>query len=181
MNIYLIAAAFKNLVIGKDNKMLCHLPKDLAFFKRTTVGINNVVAMGRKTYESLGKYTPLPDRWNFIISRDPNYKPKNANEQTKVFKSLKAAVLFAEEEGFENFFVGGGGEIYRLALEQKDFEITGAYLTEIQAEMEGDTYFPNLSLYWEVKHKELLESIEKDERHKFEATISLYTQYKKTV
>ncbi len=174
MNIYLIAAVPKNRVIGKQNKMPWHLPKDLAFFKNTTV--HNAVIMGRKTYESLGTYAPLPDRWNLILTRDPNYKPKNANEQTKVFTTLKAAVLFAETNGFEKVFIAGGGEIYKHALEQKDFPIAGAYITEVYAEIEGDTYFPNLSEFWNPKHRELISSHEKDGKHFTPFDIALYTK-----
>src|SRR5690606_34328642 len=92
-----IVAAADNHAIGKDNKLLWHLPNDLRFFKRTTSG--HVVIMGRKTYESMGK--PLPNRRNLVITRQKDYVLQGA----EVVHSLEAALASCTNEG-EVFIVG---------------------------------------------------------------------------
>src|SRR5690606_38078844 len=89
-----IVAAAENNAIGKDNKLLWHLPNDLRFFKRTTLG--HTVIMGRKTYESVG--VPLPNRRNIVITRQADYTLKEA----EVVHSLEAALALCvgEEEVF---------------------------------------------------------------------------------
>ena len=94
-----------NNAIGKDNKLLCHLPADLKFFKSTTMGCP--IIMGRKTFESIGKV--LPGRKNIIISRNANLKIEGA----EVYSSLKEVLENAKEE---KMFVIGGAEIYKLAF-----------------------------------------------------------------
>lgn len=174
MEIYLIVAKSKNNAIGKDNSMLWHLPNDLRFFKNTT--LNHFVIMGRKTYESLGTYAPLPDRINLIITRNKTYVPKNKNENTHVFFSLKDAVLYAETHGCEKLFIAGGGEIYREALEQKDFELSGAFVTEVHADVKGDTLFPNLRDFWNPIKRNVQFSHKSDKKHFADFDVVLCTQ-----
>lgn len=133
-SINLIVAYNRQRVIGKDNDMPWRLPADLAYFKRTTMGCP--IIMGRKTRESLGP-RPLPGRLNIAISRDSQYQA----DGTSVVPSLEAAIQLAQQENTEKVFIIGGGQIYQLALAQADY----VYATEIQADMQGDTYFPELN------------------------------------
>lgn len=130
----LLVAVAANGVIGRDNRIPWHLPEDLAYFKRLTLG--HPVVMGRKTYESiiasLGK--PLPGRTNIVVTRQPGY---SAPECT-VVASFDAALDAARAS--DEVFVIGGAEIYRLALERAD----RVYLTRLDAAFEGDTFFPTL-------------------------------------
>ena len=121
-------------MIGRDNKLPWYLPNDLKYFKQVTFG--KPVIMGRKTWESLKG--PLPGRTNIVITRQPDYLADGA----KVVASLDDAVAMAENvafiEGQEEAVIMGGAEIYSLALPQAD----RLYLTEVHANVEGDTFFP---------------------------------------
>ena len=124
----MVVATANNRVIGKDNDMPWHLPADLAYFKKTTLG--KPVIMGRKTYESIGR--PLPGRQNIVISRDINYKAEGVETVT----SVDAALALVSE--IEEVMVIGGGAIYQHCLPAAD----RLYITHIEAEIEGDTQFP---------------------------------------
>jgi dihydrofolate reductase len=136
MRISLIVAMASNRVIGLNNKMPWHLSADLKKFKKITMG--SPVLMGRKTYESIGK--PLPGRTNIIISRNPEYR----QDGCLVFNDLKTALNKACENA-EEIFVIGGSDLYEAIL-----PIANAiYLTVINREFQGDTFFPELDLnYW---------------------------------
>lgn len=129
MKISMIVARTLNHVIGKENAMPWHLPVDLARFRQNTVG--KPVIMGRKTYESIGRL--LPKRPNIILSRrgfriDGAYSAKN----------LQQAVEIAENfTNSDEIMIIGGGELFKLAMPLAD----RLYLTEIQAELDGDTFF----------------------------------------
>lgn len=125
-HVNLIAALARNRVIGRGNTMPWHLPADLKRFRALTLG--HPVIMGRRTYESIGR--PLPDRQNIVVSRSGF-----ASEGVLGAPSLEHAIELA---GARPMFVIGGGEIYRLALPLA----ARLHLTEIQAEPEGDTWFP---------------------------------------
>jgi dihydrofolate reductase len=134
MRIAIMVAAADNGVIGRNNALPWHLPGDLQYFKRVTLG--KPVIMGRKTFDSMGR--PLPGRTNIVISRNPAYRAEGA----KVVPSLQRALLLAEEvaliDGVEEVVVIGGADIYRLAL-----PLAGRlYITEVHAKIEGDTHFP---------------------------------------
>jgi len=133
MIISLIAAASTNNVIGKDNKLLWHLPNDMKFFRNTTWGMP--VIMGRKTYDALAG-EPLPGRFNFVITRNKDWDPHN--EKVKVVESLASAVDAAGETDAKEVFVIGGGEIYQqsMSIAHK------IYLTRVHTVVEGDAYFP---------------------------------------
>lgn len=128
-----IAAVARNGVIGKENGLPWSIPEDLRFFRDSTRG--QVVIMGRKTYESLGR--ALPKRENAVITRNPAWTVPDA----KVFQDLRAAIEHyrsrADLQG-QSIFVIGGAEIYTLSIPFLD-EI---WLTEIDAEFSGDTRFP---------------------------------------
>ncbi|TRY33479.1 type 3 dihydrofolate reductase [Aliiglaciecola sp. M165] len=125
----MIAAMAKNRVIGADNSMPWHLPADLAHFKRITLG--KPVVMGRKTYQSIGK--ALPGRVNIVISRDPQLKLADAIVVENCEKAIQAAGDVGE------LMVIGGGTIYEFFLPL----CHRLYLTEIDLNVEGDTYFPD--------------------------------------
>lgn len=132
MLISLIAAVARNGVIGKDNTLPWHLPSDLAYFRRTTIGHH--VIMGRKTFEEFGIGKPLPKRTNVVITRHLN-RPISG---CYLVGSLNDAFDFARNNGETEAFVIGGGQIYQLALPLAQ----RIYLTYIEAEPDGDTFFP---------------------------------------
>jgi len=139
-----MAAVSRNNVIGKDNDLVWHLPADLKFFKQTTLG--HTLIMGRKTLESLAN--PLPKRETWVVTRNENY----SYEGVSVFHSLESAITKAEQIGLESIFILGGGEIYRQAISIADKLI----ITEVHAEFEGDTRFPEITpnTWKEVKRED---------------------------
>ena len=139
----LIAARARNGVIGLDNRMPWHLPEDLAYFKRVTLG--KPVVMGRKTFESIGR--PLPGRLNIVVTRNPGWQAAGV----QVAHSLDAALVLAAAAVPEEIMLIGGAELYRLALPQADV----LYLTEIDAEFAGDAFFPEVDLArWRIDREE---------------------------
>lgn len=124
--IYIIAAVSLNNVIGNKGKIPWKISNDLKRFKKLTLG--NVVVMGRKTYESIGR--ALPNRKNIVISK------QNIN--------FKDALKVSNPENIkeQNFFVIGGETIYNYFIDKADV----LYLTHIHLNVEGDTFFPNVNL-----------------------------------
>lgn len=129
MKISVIVARTQNKVIGKDNQMPWHLPVDLAWFRQNTLG--KPVIMGRKTYESIGRL--LPKRPNIILSRS-GFEVEGAYSATSLEQAVELAKSFANTD---EIMIIGGGELFKQALPMADT----LYLTEIQAEIEGDTFF----------------------------------------
>ncbi|WKB55742.1 dihydrofolate reductase (plasmid) [Eleftheria terrae] len=125
----IIAAVARNGVIGRDNALIWHLPEDLQHFKRTTLGCP--VLMGRKTFESIGR--PLPGRRNVVLTRDLHWTAPGVEEAP----SLQAALELLKHAS--KVFVIGGAHVYAEALPLVDELV----LTEIDADFEGDTYFPD--------------------------------------
>lgn len=139
-----IAAMSKNLVIGKDNKLLWHIPDDFRHFKQTTMG--KPVIMGRKTYESIGK--PLPGRINIVITSKPESVSGDIITVGTVEEAINKGKEIATQSGVDEVFIIGGGQIYEAALPQTD----RIYLTVINQEYEGDTFFPKLKAdEWEER------------------------------
>lgn len=133
MIVSLIAALSKNQVIGKNNDLPWHLPDDMKFFMQTTKGHH--VIMGRKNYESIPeKFRPLPNRTNIVITRQQTFFAPGCF----TVNSLEAALQLARDNGETEVFIIGGAEIYRqgMALTNR------MYLTEINATLDGDTFFP---------------------------------------
>jgi dihydrofolate reductase len=128
------ALGAKNRVIGRDNKLLWHIPEDMKRFKALTTG--HPVIMGRKTWESLPeKFRPLPARLNLVITRDMTYEARGAS----ISSSLAAAIARAKSaEGGDEIFIIGGGQIYTEALPLAD----RLYLTLVEDDTEGDVFFP---------------------------------------
>ena len=144
MIVSLIAALAEKRVIGLDGKMPWHLPADLAYFKRSTMGCP--VIMGRKTYDSIGK--PLPGRRNIVLSRDLKLVLPGCD----VFANIHDALDSADNENAAEVFIIGGQQLYEQALPMAD----KLYLTHIEARFEGDTFFPD---YTEFKWRQV--SLEK--------------------
>jgi len=158
MKVSLIVAVSENNVIGKDNNLIWHLPKDMKFFKNTT--LHHHVIMGRKNFESIPhKFRPLPNRTNIIISRKTNYTAANS----LVVSSIQKALEIAKENSDPEPFIIGGGEIYKLAL--KLDLVDRIYLTRIHGVFEGDTFFPELDNSWKEISKEDHLS---DEKHDYD-------------
>jgi len=131
----MIVATANNNVIGKDNDMPWHLPADLAYFKKVTLG--KPIIMGRKTYESIGR--PLPGRRNIVISRDESYQSDGIDTVTSVEQAIALVDGSDGSEGVEEIMVIGGGAIYKHCLPAAQ----RLYVTHINAEIEGDTQFPH--------------------------------------
>jgi len=129
MIVSIVVAISENHAIGKDNKLLWYLPKDLKHFKDITTG--GTVIMGRKTYDSVGK--PLPKRRNIIITRQPI-----TIEGCEVVNSIEAALDLCRDE--DEVFIVGGAEIYKQAMHLTD----RIYLTIVHENIDGDTYFPEI-------------------------------------
>lgn len=116
--------------IGKDNKMLYHIPKDLAFFKRKTV--NHVIIMGRKTFESLPGL--LPNREHWVITRDMSFnKARSFNSIDDVLEAIDPNV---------DYYIIGGGEIYKQFMPYADC----LYITEVDDFKVGDVIFPSIDM-----------------------------------
>ena len=128
----LIVAMAKNRVIGINNTLPWHLPADLKHFKSLTMGHH--IVMGRKTYESIGR--PLPGRTSVVVTRNADYAPS----EVVVVNSLEAAISACGDDA--EIFVIGGAELFRQALALAD----RIYLTEIDANIDGDAHFTELDL-----------------------------------
>ncbi|PTL83838.1 dihydrofolate reductase [Vitiosangium sp. GDMCC 1.1324] len=131
MRISAIVAMASNRCIGRDNTLPWRLPADLKRFKQLTMG--HTLIMGRKTYESIGR--PLPGRTMLVLTRQRDYAP----EGVQVAHSLERALELARGD---EVFIAGGADLYQQALGR----VQRLYLTRIEREYEGDTFFPELDL-----------------------------------
>lgn len=132
MSISMIWAMDEHGVIGKDNSMPWHLPRDFAFFKSETMG--KKLLMGRKTWDSIGG-KPLKGRTSVVMTRDEQFAPEGAEVVHTLEEALKAA------QDTEELMVIGGAEIYRLMLPYADKLI----VTRIEHDFAGDTFFPEVN------------------------------------
>ncbi|MGR4989630.1 type 3 dihydrofolate reductase [Vibrio rotiferianus] len=148
MIISMIAAMADNRIIGKDNQMPWHLPADFAWFKRCTMG--KPVVMGRKTYESIGR--PLPGRLNIVISRDASLSIEGVTTVTSIEQALEVA------GEVEEVMIIGGGAIYAACLPMAN----KLYVTHIEAEIEGDTQFPDWGSEFQETYSEAYQADEKN-------------------
>lgn len=129
----LIAAVARDRAIGRNNRLLWHLPEDMRYFRETTRG--KTVIMGRKTWESLpAAFRPLPGRHNIVVSRDAAYPADGATLAGSLADALEKA------GGADEVFVIGGAELYRQALALAD----RLYLTEVAQDGAGDVFFPEM-------------------------------------
>ena len=142
-----IAAVDKNWGIGYQGDLLAHIPEDLQHFKSLTEG--NTIVMGRKTWDSLPN-KPLPNRFNMIITHgSENYFYSGEEHTPSWFLPLDKALLTMLHDDIDDYFIIGGGEVYKALLPLCDI----VYVTKIDKEYENvDTYFPNLDEAedWEV-------------------------------
>tara|TARA_B110000444_G_scaffold202254_1_gene194461 strand:- start:142 stop:612 length:471 start_codon:yes stop_codon:yes gene_type:complete len=156
MTLNAILARSKNNVIGNDKKLVWNFRCDMKFFKEITMG--HTVIMGRKTYESIGK--PLPNRLNIVLSRqDLNIKG------VIVVKSIEEALRVSKNNHDTNPFIIGGAEVYKLA----EPYIDKYFITDIDKEYDGDTYFQNDSL-------KLIQTFKVEHEQGVKLSFSLYTK-----
>lgn len=153
-----IVAISNNNAIGKGNQLPWHLPNDLKFFKKTTIG--KPVLMGRKTYDSLGK--PLPGRLNIVVSRQKNL---TLPSEVVLVHNIDKGIERLEQENAEEVFIIGGSTIFEETISLID----RLYLTKVHTEIAmADAFFPDIDhshwkIVWEEKH-------EADERHQYSYT-----------
>lgn len=156
----IIVAMSKNNVIGKDNKLIWHLPEDMKRFKELTTG--HTIIMGRKTFESLGRV--LPNRKHIVITHDLNYKVDNEN--VEIVHSIEEIKKYVEDK--EENFVIGGAIIYKQLIEYA----SKMYVTVINEDFIGDAYFPKIDEeIW--KKVEVVSGI-KDEQNKYDYEFVTY-------
>jgi dihydrofolate reductase len=130
MKLTAVVAASDNDVIGRDNALPWHLPADLAYFKRVTMG--KPMLMGRKTFESIGR--PLPGRRNLVLSRR-GFSAPGVEGVATVEEALERVAGAAE------LMVIGGAEVFRLAMPRLDY----LHLTRVHTRIEGDVFLPALA------------------------------------
>jgi len=147
----LVVAVARNGVIGREGKLPWRLPDELAWFKRVTMG--HPVIMGRRTHESIGK--PLPGRLNIVVTRDPTFQAPGCTVVESIDSAWRAAGDAPEA------CVIGGTSLFEAALPEADT----IHLTEVEADVEGDTYFPSFdrSAWREVE----IARHSTDERHAY--------------
>jgi dihydrofolate reductase len=146
--------------IGKNNKLLCHLPADLKFFKATTMG--HPILMGRKTYESIGRL--LPGRRNLVVTRRPDYRIEGA----EIYHTVEAALKSCADG---EVFVIGGAELFRQTLSVTDT----IYRTLIMSSLDADTYFPEFK---EQFHRTSSVCHEADEKNHYDYCFETWTNNK---
>ena len=164
IKVSIIAAIGKNRELGKNNKLLWHIPEDFKRFKTLTSG--HPIIMGRKTWESL-PFRPLPNRYNIVITSKENYEAKGAavcdSIEKAIEKSIKYYVLSSKYNEKENkihdtkymihnteheVFIIGGGQIYKEALEKG--LVDKLYLTIVDASFDADTFFPDYAQFKKI-------------------------------
>ena len=139
MSVSIIAAIGKNRELGRDNKLLWHIPEDFKRFKFLTSG--HTVIMGRKTFESIGK--PLPDRINIVVTRNQSWTPLGCTVCHSLEEALKNSEFkIQNSELGKEVFIIGGAEIYRQGIQYAD----KLYLTLVNQEYpDADAFFPDYS------------------------------------
>ncbi len=145
MIVSVIAAVGKDGVIGREGKLPWVLPADLKRFRAVTWG--KPIIMGRKTHESLGR--TLPGRTNIVLTRQPDYRASGC----LIARTPDEALALAESQGAEEAFVIGGSEVFEALMPQ----CKKIYLTIVEGEFDGDTFFPIKMLDssdWEIVHEE---------------------------
>ncbi len=160
----IIVAVAENSVIGKDNKLIWHLPEDLKRFKKLTTG--HTIIMGRKTFESLGRV--LPNRKHVILCNDMELNIEDENVEVLEDISMLKQYIDSTEENF----VIGGATIYKLLLPYAN----KIYLTLIHEKFEGDVSFPEIDEgEWKIVETE---KGLKDEKNLYDYEYITYTREK---
>lgn len=158
IKVSIIAAISENRALGKNGKLLWHIPEDMKRFKKLTEG--HVIIMGRKTFESIGK--PLPNRINIVVTHNPAVTILDRSSQDGnmfICQSLEEALEVAKQKEEEEIFIIGGGQIYQQAMKYAD----KLYLTIVKGKFEADTFFPD---YPEFK-KEVYKKESRDENYSY--------------
>lgn len=137
--IMLLAAVDANWGIGYQDQLLFHLKKDMEYFR--TLTLQNIVVMGRKTFESLPAGRPLPERKNIVLTRQMGWGEAYAkgDEDFIIFHSPDQVLAFVADQR-EDVYIIGGGEVYRQFLGCA----SRAYITKVKARKQADTFFPDL-------------------------------------
>ena len=145
----IIVAIGKNNEIGKNNKLLWHIPEDLKKFKKITSG--KTVIMGRNTYESIGK--PLPNRHNIVLSKNSKLFSNNFNEKLEICDDF-FEIVEKYKNSDEEVFIIGGSQVYKKSLELGIVE--KLYISHIDfSDNEADSYFPEIDCsMWKKVEKE---------------------------
>ena len=151
----MIVAMARNRAIGVENTLPWRISGDLQFFKRTTLG--KPVVMGRKTFESIGR--PLPGRQNIVITRNPDWAAEGVTCASSLESALEAAIHAAGPNDASEVMVIGGAEIYRQAMPLAE----RLYVTEVDAEVTGDAFFPAMDASWREVSRDCYPASEKDE------------------
>jgi dihydrofolate reductase len=159
MIVNIIVAISKNNGIGKNNALLWNIKEDMAKFKRLTTGNkNNAIIMGRKTYESLNNVNGLANRDNLILSKSLTINKINSTNSTnivKTFESLQCLEDFVKSKNYDEVWIIGGEQIYKLFLANHNnkntiFNINEIIITYIEKEFVCTSYFPNLEDYTKI-------------------------------
>ncbi|MCO1333384.1 dihydrofolate reductase [Microbulbifer sp. OS29] len=167
ISIALIAAVARNGAIGKDNELPWRISGDLQFFKRTTLA--KPVVMGRKTFESIGR--PLPGRLNIVITRNPGWSAGGVEVVQSLDAALRLAQKRAADSGASEIMVIGGAQIYRQALPLA----ARLYVTEVDTEVEGDAFFPNIDDSWVESVRECYPA---SDRNEYNYSLVQYDRFK---
>lgn len=167
MIISLIVAVAENGVIGRNNSLPWHLPKDMKFFRDTTFG--HCVIMGRKNYDSIPpQYRPLAGRTNIIVTRQESFKA----EGCVVVNSIEEGLDIARKKNESEVFIIGGADIFRQTLDIGD----KIYYTKIHHSFPGDVYFPKLDeKKWKLISKK---EVNADEKNKYPFAFCVYERVK---
>jgi dihydrofolate reductase len=154
MKISLIVAVSRNGAIGLNNQLPWYLPEDLKYFKSVTMG--KPLIMGRKTFDSIGR--PLPGRENIVLTRDPQWTSDGVKVVQSVEQALVAGEIACEAADVDEIMVIGGEQIYRMTIDLAD----RIYLTQVDTDVEGDAFFPDIDLNnWSQTRVKLPEIIDK--------------------
>ena len=167
----IVVAMASNRAIGSNNQLLWHLPNDLKYFKKLTMG--KPIVMGRKTFESIGRI--LPGRKNIIITRNQDWltewqKMQSQNmqitqENNSELITYSSFEQLLDEERDQEMMVIGGGQIYQELLSNYQEYINKIYLTLVKTEFDADVYFPGLEKHWKIISKE---SFYQDAKHQYD-------------
>jgi dihydrofolate reductase len=140
----IIVAMANNRAIGKNNQLLWHLPEDLKYFKRMTMG--KPMIMGRKTFESIGR--PLPGRLNIVVTRQQDWQFEGVRVVHSIEAANKLAQAQATIDGVDEVMLIGGAELYKTSLDHAD----KLYVTRVDTDIDGDAFFPKVD---EAKWQEI--------------------------
>ena len=145
MKLSLIVAVSDNNVIGENGRLPWHLPADLKYFKKLTIG--KPIIMGRKTYESIGH--SLPGRLNIVLTGTPDYRPK---DEVLVFNSFETVLERLKEDRVEDAFIIGGNRIFETTINH----VETMYITRVHAIfLNGDVFFPDIDhSHWKLISEE---------------------------